>query len=104
MKDIDILEMKNCIEQLFSKKVWSPTENQLINIRDGLAKLPNNPNEKDVVNSIYYQALVTSGMEGLDTSVAMQALHKIKEIQNSVKVMEKQNDNTRNNNSTTGKN
>lgn len=104
MKNANILAMKKDLEQILGIEVWSPTEEQLNSIWSKLATLPNNANENDilkVVSSVYHKPLIVSCMEGLDTSVAKMALFKIKEMQDNIKAVEKQN--ATKNNSTAGK-
>lgn len=106
MKATDLLKMKKDLETILGIEVWNPTDNQLINIWNELSKLPNNTSEikiLEVVNSIYGRPLIVSCMEGLDTSVAMMALLKIKEMQSNIKAVEEKNANTEQNKPATGK-
>ncbi|ELX2269680.1 TPA: hypothetical protein ACK21W_001769 [Yersinia enterocolitica] len=94
MKTTDILKMKKDLEQILGIEVWNPTEVQLSNIWSKLANLPSGASETDIlkiVNSVYHEPLIVSCMEGLDTSVALMALFKIKEMQDNIKSVEKQN-------------
>ena len=93
-----LLEMKKQVESILKIEVWNPTEEQLINIWDELAKLPDNADENkilQVVNSIYGEPLIVSCMEGLDTSRALMSLFKIKEMQGNIKQVNNNNSNTK---------
>jgi hypothetical protein len=106
MNKSNLLGMKKHLEQILDIAVWNPTESQLTNIWQELAKLPDGASKDDVleiVNSIYRKPLIVSSMEGLDTSVALRVLHKIKEMQDNIKSVEKQNANAGTDNSATGK-
>lgn len=106
MNTTNLLRMKKCLEQILDIEVWNPTENQLTNIWYELAKRPDGVSKNDVleiVNSIYGEPLIVSAMEGLDTSVALITLYKIKEMQDNIKSVEKQNANAGTNKSATGK-
>ncbi len=92
-----IVNMKKQLEIIFGIEIWNPTEKQLIDIWNKLAKLPDGVGEDEVlkvINSIYGELLNVSSMEGLDTSSALTALYKIKEMQSDIKSVENKNINT----------